>query len=271
MVFQKKTLKEHREYLYEIVKLKLFFLHHWLRRHPEETFRDAIRTRVDIYRKTDANPGGLNPDKLYFDAPAWLALEDAASRLYENDKIHADSFEKRAFDIFKPSIDARCKRDYEDQTAAAGYQCGCFRHDLEIFYPEQKALGFHIMNSLSPDSFLDHPDYVKACFLKLLNIAEQQFHAVRILTCTWLNSHPKWLAFFPEDWLKNMSEEDKSVQWHYGFWGQFISARGTFNYKYGQYLRRTGCMPFYPRTSCCSIESMRDKLNEIETGKDTKQ
>ena len=46
-----KTIGEHREYMHGIVRLKLFFLHRWLKEHPEETFQNALRNRVDIYRK----------------------------------------------------------------------------------------------------------------------------------------------------------------------------------------------------------------------------
>ncbi len=259
-----KTLEEHREYLYKIVRLKLFFLHRWLAEHPEESFRHVIRNRVDIYRKTDANPGPMTPEKLFFDSPAWLEMEEAAGKMYIRYKTEEGAFEDAAFAVFRPSIDARCVRDYEDKTSIRRYQCGCFRHDPEVRDKERNALEFHIMNSLAPDSFLDHPDYVKQCFLQLLEIAAEKFHASRIRTCTWLNSLPKWVAFFPEEWRKNMSGEYLSVEWHYGFWGQFLSARGTFNERYGAYLRETGRLPFYPRASWCSIASMRQKcLEEI--------
>ena len=59
-----KTTKNTADYLHDVVKLKLHFLHGWLQRHPEESFVDALRNRVDIYRKTDINPGGLNPPNI---------------------------------------------------------------------------------------------------------------------------------------------------------------------------------------------------------------
>ena len=61
------TLAEHREYLHEIVRLQLFFLHGYCREHPEEAFRDVLESRVDIYRKTDANPGPADPAECFFD------------------------------------------------------------------------------------------------------------------------------------------------------------------------------------------------------------
>ena len=58
-----KTLEEHRQYLYDISRLMLFYVHlHLTNLHPgEESFQQVIRNRVDIYRKTDANPGPHTP------------------------------------------------------------------------------------------------------------------------------------------------------------------------------------------------------------------
>ena len=75
MTVQPKTLEEHRDYLHEVVKLKLFFMHDWLARHPDEAPVDVLRQRVDIYRKTDANPGMLNPPSIDWNAEAWQARE----------------------------------------------------------------------------------------------------------------------------------------------------------------------------------------------------
>ena len=49
-----KTIEEHRNYLYEVVKLKLFFLHRWMAEHPDEKFEFVLQNRVDIYRSLDA-------------------------------------------------------------------------------------------------------------------------------------------------------------------------------------------------------------------------
>ncbi|MFA5864771.1 MAG: hypothetical protein WC975_08790 [Phycisphaerae bacterium] len=257
-----KTVEEHRIYLYDIVKLKLFFLHRWLGEHPEETFSNVLRNRVDIFRKTEVYPGlrvSALTETLCFDIPQWLEMENAAARIYSETKDDEAAFEKSAFDVFKPSLDARCKRDYLDSSVV--YQCGCFRHDLKILHPEINAMEFHITNSKSPESFLDYPDYVKECFMQLLDIAEKDFGATNIRTKTWLNSLPRWLEYFPKEWLDRMSEEDVSVLWHLGFWGQFITARGTFNHKYGRMLRESGRLPFYPRFAYCSISAMRAKLD----------
>ncbi|MEG2075188.1 MAG: hypothetical protein RRY34_01700, partial [Victivallaceae bacterium] len=115
-----KSLEEHRQYLYKIVKLKLFFLHLWLtEQHPEEDFSYVIRERVDIYRKTAANPGLHTPNELFFDAPAWKRLEDQAKEIFLQCRHDRTEFEAEAFEVFRPSIDERCQKDYLDNSVLA--------------------------------------------------------------------------------------------------------------------------------------------------------
>jgi len=261
LAFTPKTLEEHREYLHEIVKLQLWFVHYWLEEHPEENFVDVLRGRVDIYRKTDVNPGTINPNVLYYDDPRWVAMEKGAEKAYERHKNDRAAFEAEAFELFRNSLDDRCERDYADQSECPRYQCGFLRHDLEL--RADGKLGFHIANFCSPRSFFDYPDYMKGCFLMLLDKAEHTYGTTHIATGTWLNSMPRWCEWFPEEWKTNMSEPNTSVKWHYGFWGQFITARKTFNFAYGKILRSTGKMPFYPRASFCSISAMRSHLASL--------
>lgn len=254
-----KTMDEHLEYLFEIVKLKLFFLARWQNEHPEEEFTFTLRNRVDIFRKTDINPEGLVPVGQYFDLPRWQALEKRLQQIFTMVRGDEKCFEEWGFDYLRPSLERRCERDFYDVSRLAGYQCGFLRHNLSP-NGDGLTLGFHIANDCSPNSFFDDPDYVKKCFNMLLDTAEQRFKLVNIGTGTWLNSVPKWLEIFPLEWQENMSEPDTNVQWHYGFWGQFINARGGFNARNAAILRETGRMPFLRRSSLCSISSMRRHL-----------
>ncbi len=256
-----KTLKEHREYLHQIVRLKLCFLHRWLHQHPEESFADVLRKRVDIYRKTDLNPGLLNPRELFFDTPAWLELEMAAEGCFHQFHNQEEKFETAAFELFRPSIDRRCKRDFLDRSALAPYQCGCFRYDPTV-NQERSALGFHIANDRAPESFLDAPEHVEKCLRQLADVAEREFHCEQLYTSSWLNSLPRFLAFFPPEWQDGRTPENRDVAWHYSYWGQFITARGTFNRRYGEYFRQTGKFPFYPRIASCRITALRQHLAE---------
>ena len=260
------TLEEHRDYLYQIVRLKLFFLHNWLKEHPEETFKSVLRRRVDIYRKCDENPGALNPVDLHFDEAPWLKLENAAEAIYNDCKDDCAAFEEQAFLVFKPSLDARCERDYLDDSVQKAYlACGCgsLKHETQLFDPENKTVTFHIANMVSPKSIFTDKDYLPRCFLTMLDAVEQKLGAKQIRTSTWLNQNPKWLALFPQEWFDNMQPPNEDVMWHYGFWGQFISARHTFNAKHAAILRQTGRLPFYPRASICTVAAMRAKIKEI--------
>ena len=256
---QAKTLEEHRQYLYEIVRLKLFFLHLWLEQHPEEDFQFVIRNRVDIYRKTKANPGLHTPKELFFDAPAWKSMEDLAEQCWKENRNDRERFEKEAFEIFRDSIDQRCEFDYLDNSVLAQYTNGCLRHDRCPDETNPELIWFHIGNVLRPHSIFEDPDYLPRCFKWLMDTVEEKFNVKQIGTGTWLNSNPKWLALFPDEWLENLSAPVEAINWSYGCWGQFISARGTFNAKHGRILRETGRFPFYARISHCSIAAMRKK------------
>jgi hypothetical protein len=261
MSINPKTIEEHLEYLYEIVKLKLFFLARWQNEHPEEEFAFTLRNRVDIFRKTNINPEGLNPVGQYFNLPRWQEIENHLHEIFLMVKGDEKCFEAWGFDYLKPTIESRCERDYFDQSKLAGYQCGFLRHNLKA-NDDGKTLGFHIANDCSPKSFFDDKSYIKKCFNELLDIAEHKFNLTNISCASWLNSVPKWLSIFPQEWQNNLSEPDYDIKWHYGFWGQFINARGCFNAKNAAILRETGKMPFARRASFCSIKSMKKHLNE---------
>jgi hypothetical protein len=255
----RKTYEEHRQYLHDIVKLQLWFVWWWQHHHPDASFQSILRDRVDIYRKTKINRGMMNPPKPDFDAPEWLDLERHLSQLYLKHRSDARTYENAAFHIIQPTIDARSKRDYEERPYVLDYQCGSLKYDR----PKEehpKRVSFHIANALSPQSIFADENYLPQCFADLMNKSASEYGADALGTCTWLNSHAKWLDFFPPEWSGNMEPRNKNVQWHLGFWGQFITARGTFNTRLGRKLRETGEFPFWPRCSWCSFESLRKHL-----------
>jgi len=257
-----KTLDEHREYLYQLVRLNLFFLRNWLTEHPKETLSAVLRKRTDIYRKTSINKELLNPATLNFECPEWLKLEHQLELVYKQHKDNAATFEDAAFAVFKDSIDERVEKDYKDDSRLAGYQCGSLRYNEHEDVLKHETTSFHIANALQPESFFADPQYLPRCFLDLMRQTAEKYGSTKLYTGTWLNSLPRWLELFPQEWQDNLSPKNTDVQWHYGFWGQFITARGTFNYKYGELMRKTGKMPFYPRSSSCSFANMKKHLKE---------
>jgi len=66
-----------------------------------------------------------------------------------------------------------------------------------------------------------------------------------------------------EEWQRALGLEDRIVLWHYGFWGQFISARGDLNVKDSAVLRTTGLFPYWPRASHGSFDAMPTHLARL--------
>ena len=260
MSIKSKTIDEHLDYLFNIVKLKLFFLAKWQKEHPEEEFSFILRNRIDIFRKTNINPEGLNPVGQYWNLPQWQELENHLHEIYVHVNGDENCFELWGFDYLRPTLEARCERDFYDMSRLAGYQCGFLRYNLKP-NDDGVTLGFHIANDCAPNSFFDNPLYIKKCFNDLLDAAEHKFNLSNISCSSWLNSVPKWLALFPQEWQDNLSEPDLDIKWHYGFWGQMINARGCFNEKNANILRKTGQMPFSRRTSFCSVKNLRNHIN----------
>jgi len=259
-----KSFDEHRQYLHKIVRLKLWFVWYWQQKHKEESFSSILRNRVDIYRKTDINQGAMNPPQVYFDDPQWLDLEHKLLDLYRKHSSDDDAFqfEHNAFHILKPIIDKRAFRDYLEPPYVLDFQCGSLKYDR----PEKNnptCVSFHIANALAPGSIFDDKNYLPDCLISLMDKSSAEYGADSLYTSSWLNSHPLWQKLFPEEWEKNMESENHDIQWHFGFWGQFITARGIFNDRLGRQLRETGRFPFLPRYSWCSFESLRNHLSEF--------
>lgn len=258
-----KTFDEHRAYLHDIVRLKLWFIWQWLRDSPEETFQQVLRERVDIYRKLDLNPEGMNPPDIDWDNPRWRRLAEEAERLYLVHRADADAlrFETRAFEVFRPELDARACRDFTDRSALAGYEYGSIRFDGPA---EGSARIFiHIGNTVAPLSIFDDPAYLPGCLGETMRRAEA-LGARELETRTWLNAYPRWLMLFPAEWQAHMGAPETRVRWHYGFWGQFITARGTFHADRARQFRETGVMPLLPRISWCTFEALKAHLEQID-------
>lgn len=254
-----KSLAEHRHYLHSIVRLKLCFLWQRLREFPDESLRFVLRERVDIYRKTDLNPEGMNPKVLHFESPGWLALEEALEALWSEARDDAERFEKEGFMIFQPVVDSRCERDFSEHPYVLDYKCGSLTYDDPMPETPQR-VAFHIANANAPRSIFDPPSHLAKCLLRVMEGAERDFGATGLETGTWLNGHPKFLAYFPDCWCDRLSPIHDDVRWNFSWWGQFLTSRGTFNEKVGEQLRATGKFPMPPRTGWCTFEELRAHL-----------
>ena len=120
---------------------------------------------------------------------------------------------------------------------------------------------FHIRNGIPPKSFLNEPDYFAGNLLRIMDEAEKDFPCDTIYTFTWLNSEPRFLRFFADEWQENLGEPPPGISSNIGFLGQFINARGGLNRRTAEQFLETGELPFKPRRSHCSCAAMREYLN----------
>jgi len=254
-----KTLDEHRAMLHGMVRLQLHVLHRWSVAHPQEPFADALSKRVDIWHKTDLNPGGLvapftDPDGV------WAGLVERLGGLRAN-CADAAGFEEQAHALLAARIDARAPLDLQLEMAGEhlrDYTYGSLRfHDCAPAEPGTVFL--HIANAIAPRSIFADPAYLPGCLRRLLERAEA-IGASRVRTETWLNAHPAWLALFPACWRERLGPPLHEVQWHYGYWGQFLNASGRLNTRLAEAFRASGVLPYAPRTSWATIAELRGHL-----------
>jgi len=259
-----RTYEEHLDYLLQMTRLKCWFMWDWCRKHPDEDIIHCLRERVDIYRKSNINRESLNPQKQNFDHPEWRQLEKTCIELLQKFQKNDDGkgFEESCFELFEPTVTARSQRDFEERPYVLDYACGSLNYDP----PHQDCpdrIFMHIANAVQPSSLFDDRTYLPNCLVDLMDTVSAQHSQVHILrTSTWLNQHPKWLELFPQIWIEHMQPAQDDVQWHFGFWGQFISARGTFNHRLARRFRDSGRMPYLPQDSWLEFTDLKAHLHK---------
>jgi len=256
-----KTFEEHQEYVVEIIRLKLCFVHRWLDSHPED-LAFVLRWRVDIFRKSIFWRGQGFPTSADFQAPGWLALERQIQTLYEQtcSDTDASTFESRAFQVVWKAVEPNAFHHYQASLANKGFQCDSLGYGSPAA-ENPRVIPFHITNALRPYSIFDDKAYLPQCLFCLMDKAEAEHKANSLSTGTWLNSYPRWLELFPKEYLDNMRPGEEDIRCAQGYWGQFVNARGTLNTKRARIFRETGRLPYYKRYSWCSFEAMRVHLN----------
>jgi len=266
-----KTYDEHLHYIHEIVKLKLWYLWNWLHWHPDEDFSHALKERVDIRTKVDVSGDASNPQTGRRDDTRWLSLVNQLADLYRKswDKPDASAFEYEAHKLLRERINAISSKDYEAIPRLREDQYESLRYESprkELFpgcpFPVPGSALLHIPVKLRQTSIFADRTYLAKCFVRIIECCDQE-GIDKLWTETWLNSYPKWLKYFPQEWMDNMGPEIKDTLWHLGYWGQFLNARGAFNGKHARIMRETGEFPYWLRQSWCHVERLREHIQGI--------
>lgn len=266
---------EHLDYLASSVRLILWFTWRSLDEHPEETFADTIQNRTDLWLRTSLNPSYLDGPRDKCDSPEWRDLLKTLEGIHARNRQNgsAQAFEDEAVAFLMPYLSPRVARDLNDirnKVDLAQYQCGSLRYNLEPNPDCPRRISFHIANACSPASPFDDPLYFPRCFMDLMEQCEEKFKVTEIGTGTWMNSYARWLKLFPQEWIEHMTLPDYNIRGNYGCWGQFLTARRTFNHKLGRQFRETGRIPFPIRSSWCTIAAMRNHLRALmDAGRQT--
>lgn len=256
-----KSLDEHARYVEDMVRVSLYFASKWLKpRFPESSISELIEKHTPLLYH------GLN-----YLQPEQKTNEhclDILQTANEMSDLSPNEFEEKMWAYIAPHALERAELNYPKAVgvaAPASWNCGSLKYDLPSPSFPEGWINFHIANAVGPQSIFDTEDYLPWCFMLLMKETEVRFGSRVLRTGTWLNCREDWLRYFPQEWhdnLQPMSEAPDVPAWHFGFWGQIVTGRGTINPKAVRYVRETGHLRYFCRSSHCSFENMRKHLKE---------
>ena len=260
-----KTLEEHFEYVKRMTRVSFFFARKWLvPQFPETSIGELIRDH------TPALYHGLNYEdyQTKWDNPDCRNILSHANDL---SALSPEDFEEEMWKFIEKLARKRAELTYP---AAVGIQappdwnCGSLKYDLPANHPDMDPnwIVFHIANAVGPKSIFDDPTYLPCCFLLLMKEAEIRFNSNILYTSTWLNEKEEFLQIFPQEWRDNREPCDKKPVpgWHFGWWGQLVTGKGTVNPKTEKFARENGYLKYACRMSYCSFSSMRRHLKQFQ-------
>lgn len=248
-----KTLEEHCEYVERFARVSLYFAQRWLARSlPEKKVSERIVQHTPLLFHA------LGYSKARWNNPRCLSI---LARADECASLSPEDFEEAMWQDMKEHALQRARFTFTRHKAPER-NCGSLRYDPPRPDIPEGWCAFHIHNAVTPRSFFDDPGYLALCFLLLMRENRLKYNSHTLYTGTWLNDREDWLAFFPQEWINNLTPKiEKAIpQWHTGWWGQLITGRGTINPKAEDFLRKNGFLKFSLRTSHCSFNAMEMNL-----------
>ena len=243
------TEQEYLEICREMFDFLLKYVKRYKSDHPEESYSEILRNHSllgFIIRNTSSECRDFPEEVVSFLSESDIDFETAGEKYRKIIPELASKNVEGAFSQNKKFVPGMSLRWSEPNPAV----------------PENWTI-FHMWNALKPSSFLSEPEYLAENFMIIMEEAQFAYPQFDTLyTASWLLSEPRFLAFFPEEWMQNLSKPVELINWDQGFQGQFINARGSLNRKTAAGYLETGVLPFQPRNSHCSFENMRKHLLE---------
>ena len=261
-VIGKKTLEEHKAYVEQMARISFFFAKRLKKKKPDKSLGELLRDHTPLLHHAlnypDYETKWNNPDCLRI-----------VKKVNELEDSSAQEFEEIMYSWIKKLAMERAERFYPTSVGVQvppDYNAGSLKYDPPKDKLPSNYCNFHIANAVFSSSIFKDPQYLPRCFMELMDKSEKEYNYNVLHTGTWLNDESRWLALFPEEWHKNLSLGSDSTGWSFGYWGQLVTARGTFNEKAGQYVREHGKLKYKCRSSHCSFEAMRKHLSLILKG-----
>lgn len=247
-----KSFDEHHEFMNEISRLMFNFSYHWRLMHSDENISEIILNRTKLFQLYEIN-GKSNV------VQTWNELMSQAEQLIGI--CSCELFELEMFGFAKDFIKECAKRTYATSIKAPeNYKVGSLHYDAPSDRFQRNQCNFHIANSVSPKSIFTDYDHLPNCFLKLMDDSEKEYGYDTLRTFSWLNSRPRWLELFPQEWQDNLEEPTLEILGNYAYWGQLVTSRGTLNEQVAKYVRENHKLKYKPRISHCSYSAMRTHL-----------
>jgi len=258
---EKKTPKEHCQYVEDLCRLSYYYARRWLTQEfPEESVGELLKNHTPLFYHAlgyASNTWGTEP------VCQWIIKEAESLGKYA-----PEEFEEALWEITAPLARKRADENYAKSVgvaAPASWNCGSLKYDAPNPNRPDGFISFHIANAVGPNSVFSDPEYLAYCFMLLMKEAEIRYGGKSLSTATWLNSREDFLKYFPEEWRENLSvvRHRQIPSWHFGYWGQLVNARGMVNKGAEAFVRENGYLKYSYRSSHCSFENMRRHLKEV--------
>ncbi|MES2673859.1 MAG: hypothetical protein V4660_06435 [Pseudomonadota bacterium] len=272
-----KTAEEHKEFLFQMTSLMLWFVAKWKYENPKESVEDIIRNRTLLRNYTDFNKFDLNADLATIpETSDWSNFIAEIGHLYNVLKVkrNYELYESEAIKIVEPYINERIDRDLSlfniTYLSAESREGSSFFFDasdadnsLESEYLSAnfgnggRYMKSHQWNNRYPESYLNEPAVFRKNLVKLIDdIAETG--CMGMYGTGWMNLFPLFSRQFPVEWRKSAIGPSYDIKGNLGCWGQFISSDYSFQYKMGDRYRHAHIIP-YPTTLCfAKLEDFRN-------------
>ena len=217
------------------------------RRYPEFTFQECLADRTMLFSFLKLCSDKTNPFRIRL-------LEAAAQAGKPEDMIP-----------LLPEVQRYAKEHFAVMTAVPPeFPNGSSVR--AVAHPSNSGWCYlHFYNAKRPRSFLDSDPDFAAELLNILDFAEKELKADTVFTVSWLNENPRFLRFFPEEWLVNMAPPPapKTIIPTNGCQGQFYNSAGWLNRKTADFYLAHGVLKYARRESHCSMKNMRDHLKKM--------